>query len=222
MVLAAGTAWSLLVSGYGLCVRCRTPRVVNEAMERRTLLDAGTGVFNSRYLDMRLAEHEDLARRHGDFVSVLWVNLDGFGKVNAGHGYQAGDVVLRTLAGTMARQLRSCDVFGRIGGDDFLAVLPQTDRRQAHIPAERLRVSVEECVCQAEGGKVVDSLHVSIGVAAYPVNGETMHDVVQAAGRALRQAKDAGGNTVVSAEDFIHSDSRADAIIRKVRSQPNA
>ncbi|MGD2174485.1 MAG: GGDEF domain-containing protein, partial [Candidatus Brocadiaceae bacterium] len=137
-------------------------------------------------------------------------------------GHPVGNIVLEQVAGTMAQRVRSCDVLGRVGGDEFLAVLPQTDRREAYVLAERLREAVEGYVLEIEDGHVIDFIRVSIGVAAYPVNGETMENVVTAADNAVYQSKDEGGNRVSLADEFITSDLVGRRIVDAVRGEEAA
>ena len=103
--------------------------------------------------------------------------------------------------------------------DEFLAILPHTDRREAYVLAERLREGVQDYVLTIEDGRVVDTVHASIGVAAYPVNGETMDNVITAADNAVYVAKEQGGNRVVMADDYITSDVVAKDIVDAIRGE---
>jgi len=212
--------WSLLVTAYGFYSQTRVSEDMKSTLRQKTFIDEVTGVFNYRYLDLRLAEEAERTRRHGGLTALLYLDLDGFKQVNDQFGHQVGNVVLEQIATAMSQRVRSCDVFGRIGGDEFLAILPQTDRREAYILAERLREAVENYVLQIEDGYVIDFVRVSIGVAAYPVNGETMDNVITAADNAVYESKDQGGNRVSMADEFITSDTVAGRIVDRVREEP--
>ena len=211
--------WSLVVTAYGFYSQVCVSEKMKEALRQKTFLDEVTGVFNYRYLDLRLAEEAERTRRHGGFTAVLYLDLDGFKQVNDRYGHQVGNVVLEQIATMMAQKVRSCDVFGRIGGDEFLAILPQTDRREAYVLAGRLREAIENYVLEIGGERVVDFIRVSIGVAAYPVNGETMDNVITAADNAVYEAKEEGGNKVSMAGQFISSDLAGEHIIQSVRGE---
>jgi diguanylate cyclase (GGDEF)-like protein len=211
--------WSLVVTAYGFYSQVCVSEKMKEALRQKTFVDEVTGVFNYRYLDIRLAEEAERTRRHGGFTAVLYLDLDGFKQVNDRYGHQVGNIVLEQLAMLMAHKVRSCDVFGRIGGDEFLVILPQTDRREAYVLAERLREAVENYVLEIGGERVVDFVRVSVGTAAYPVNGETMDNVITAADNAVYEAKERGGNKVALAGEFISSDVVGEKIIESVRGE---
>ncbi len=202
--------WSLVVTAYVFYSQYCLSDSVKERLRRKSYLDEVTQVFNYRYLDLRLSEEAERTRRHGGLTAVLYLDLDGFKEVNDRFGHQVGNVVLEELATAMARQVRSCDVFGRIGGDEFLAILPQTDRREAYVLAERLRDVVENYRLELAEGRIVDFVRASVGVAAFPVNGETMENVITAADNAVYESKDEGGNRVTLAGEFISAPSPAE------------
>ena len=209
--------WSLVVTAYGFHAQLCVSENMKESLRHRTFIDEVTGVYNYRYLDRRLAEETERTRRHGGLTAVLYMDLDGFKKVNDQFGHQVGNIVLEQLATTMSRKMRSCDVFGRIGGDEFLAILPQTDRREAYVLAERLRETVENYALAVEKGRIVDFLRLSVGVAAFPVNGENMDNVITAADNAVYECKSRGGNRVTMAGQFVATDTAADSFVERVR-----
>jgi diguanylate cyclase (GGDEF)-like protein len=147
--------WSLIVTGYCFYSQVCISQKTRDALRQKTFVDEVTGVFNYRFLDIRLAEEAERTRRHGGFTAILYMDLDGFKQVNDRFGHQLGNVVLAELAALLAQKVRSCDVFGRIGGDEFLAILPQTDRREAYILAERLREAVADYVLEGEEDTII-------------------------------------------------------------------
>ena len=211
--------WSVVVSAYGFYSQATVTDKVSSMLRRKTFQDEVTGVFNYRYLDMRLAEEAERTRRHGGLTAVLYVDLDNFKRVNDTYGHQIGNIVLKQIATIMSQKVRLCDVFGRIGGDEFLAILPHTDRREAGVLADRLCKAIECYSLEMGKEDAVDFVRVSIGIAAFPVNGETMENVVTAADKAVYEAKSKGGNQVCVAGDFVASDPWADQIIQSVRGE---
>ncbi len=209
--------WSLVVTGYGYHAQVTVGERMKDILRHKSFVDEVTGVFNYRYLDLRLTEEAERTRRHGGFTAVLYLDLDGFKRVNDRFGHQVGNAVLEEIATKMAQQVRSCDVFGRVGGDEFLAVLPQTDRREAYVLAERLRETVQNYSMEAGDERVIDFLRASIGIAAFPVNGDTMDNVITAADNAVYEAKEGGGNRAAMADEFISSDLAGKRIMQSVR-----
>jgi diguanylate cyclase (GGDEF)-like protein len=195
---------------------------MKEVLRHKTFIDEVTGVFNYRYLDLRLAEEAERTRRHGGFTALLYLDLDGFKQVNDRFGHQVGNIVLEELGTAMSQSMRSCDVFGRIGGDEFLAVLPQTDRREAYVLAERIRQKVSDYSLEVGNAQQVDSLTASIGIAAFPVNGESMDNVITAADNAVYAAKQQGGDRVAMADEFVSSDVLGEDIMESVRGEEGA
>jgi len=211
--------WSMVVTAYAFYSYVQLSQRMRDGFRQRGFIDEITGVFNYRYLELRLAEEGERTRRHGGFTAVLYLDLDHFKEVNDRYGHQVGNLVLQQIANLMLQQVRSCDVFGRIGGDEFLAVLPQTDRREAYVLAERLRRAVENYRLEIGNRVTVDFIRVSIGIAAYPINGETMDNVVTAADKAVYESKEQGGNRVSVAGEFIAAESAGGDILAGLRQE---
>jgi len=211
------TLWSLMGIIYSFYGLSGATIKAKEYFRRRSLVDQITGVFNYRYLELRLSEEEERTSRYGGLTTVLYVDLDQFKPVNDRFGHQVGDTVLGDIASAMAARVRVCDVFGRMGGDEFLAVLPQTDRRQAEILAERLRQAVADYQLDLADGQRIDFVRASIGIAAYPINGESMRDVIAAADAAVYEAKRRGGDTVCMAEEFVGTQDSEESFVAEVR-----
>ena len=209
--------WTIVVMMYAFQRLYSVSSEVKGMLRHQSFQDQVTEVFNYRYLHLRLSEEHERTSRYGGFTSVLYVDLDKFKPVNDQFGHQTGNQVLKEVAAAMSDSMRSCDVLGRVGGDEFLVVLPQTDRRQATVLADRLRRAVESYVLDLGEGGQVDGVCASIGVAAYPVNGDTMDDVLTAADSAVYDAKEQGGNTVCVAERFVSSETHARELIEGVR-----
>lgn len=163
--------------------------------------DELTGLPNRRAL---LAHAEDSlvrARRTGDPVAVLMVDVDHFKRINDGHGHAVGDAVLRHLAQVLPAGLRGQDRLGRLGGEEFLAVLPGTSLAQARQVAERMRSSVAATPLGQPAGAL--AFTVSIGVAVSGAAAEPFDSLLQRADAALYRAKDGGRNAVV-ADEALH------------------
>jgi diguanylate cyclase (GGDEF) domain len=114
----------------------------HERLKHIGLIDALTGVHNRRYFDRRLTEEVERVQRSGQPLTCLFLDVDHFKKVNDVHGHQVGDRVLQEVAARVKAQLRLSDALGRYGGEEFSALLVQTDLEQATDIAERIRASI--------------------------------------------------------------------------------
>lgn len=179
-----------LAEAIGVCERQR--RLAEEAET-----DALTGVGNRRRASRALAAALNRARRYGEPVAVLLVDLDHFKQVNDQLGHEAGDVLLGRIGALLASEARSYDTVARIGGDEFVVVCPTTDTFGARAMAERLRRLVREtgAAVLPEGEEVT----VSIGIAVYPLAGDTPEELLRAADAALYEVKRAGRDGVAHA-----------------------
>ncbi|HUA74094.1 MAG TPA: sensor domain-containing diguanylate cyclase [Solirubrobacteraceae bacterium] len=160
-------------------------RALSERMERTAQTDSLTGLFNRRALTEQMTRAAARARRHDEPLSVLMIDLDRFKQTNDGFGHEAGDQVLCTIADCLHEVLRTGDIFGRWGGDEFLVVLPKTDAEGALATAERLRRAASEIELAEIGLRdgVPLSVGTATGVHANP------HDLVREADLALYEAK---------------------------------
>ncbi|WP_290650440.1 GGDEF domain-containing protein [Aquisalimonas sp.] len=166
----------------------------NEA-KRLSLTDPLTGLPNRRSFDQLMQHHAKLARRHGDSLTILLMDLDRFKAINDRHGHQHGDQVLRDVAAVLTERVRAGDVLSRWGGEEFTVLAPKTGHAEGVKLAERLRLAIE-AIPHAEGHLPVT---ISIGVAERR-NEESTEDFLARADAALYQAKDMGRNRTISAE----------------------
>ena len=170
---------------------------MSENLERLAITDDLTQVFNYRYLKSALRREVKRATRFKQPLSVLMVDVDNLKHYNDRNGHLRGSHLLREIAQLFAKQVRSWDLVAKYGGDEFTVILPQTDRTGASTVAERLRAAVEEHVFPlAPPG----SITVSLGIANYPEDGDSVTGLIEAADRALYLAKRNGRNRVVGSE----------------------
>ena len=127
--------------------------LVGQSRRLETMLheDPLTGLFNRRYVLTRLAGLISGARRHGRPLSVAMVDIDHFKLLNDEYGHDAGDAALVAITSALRERLRAEDELGRLGGEEFLALLPDAGRRAAAVVAESLRASVEEARARIAG-----------------------------------------------------------------------
>ena len=171
---------------------------LNQAYEKLandSKTDFLTGLNNFRQYDESLNACYSKAAKHGQSLSILFIDIDNFKRVNDTYGHLAGDQILRTLAAQMLTACRSSDIVCRRGGEEFTIILPQCNLDKACITAERIRKSVAEKQHTLPTGETV-TITVSIGVSCYPETSTHEQDIIDQADTALYQAKHSGKNTI--------------------------
>jgi two-component system cell cycle response regulator len=163
-------------------------------LEQLVFNDELTGLWNRRFLQRRLGAELHAARRHGHGLSVAMVDVDHFKAVNDGHGHQVGDETLVVVAQRLTQAVRTDDVVGRWGGEEFLAILPRIDADGAHAVAERIR----RTVAAVPMGDAQITVTVSVGCATL-ADEPSAEVFLRRADDALYAAKRAGRNAVVVA-----------------------
>jgi diguanylate cyclase (GGDEF)-like protein len=166
----------------------------NEELEHLAITDALTGLFNRRHLIAVLTRETLRARRHETHFAVLMLDVDQFKRYNDTFGHQAGDDVLVRVAVVLGQTVREgVDVAGRYGGEEFLVLLPETRIDEGERAAERIRSFIEN---EFWGPDEPRQVTISIGVAAYPGDGETPETLIASADAAMYRAKQRGRNRV--------------------------
>jgi len=190
-------AFSCVVLSLGQlqCLR-RMRHDTREKIEMMTFVDELTGVYNYRYLDQRLTEELQRAKRHGAPLSLIYLDFDSFKLVNDTFGHETGNTVLQRVAQTARQSARGEDFVGRLGGDEFVIVLPQTDSAGALIAAERIKKKLDALELVTNTGERLDFITFSMGIASYPASAETKDELLRAADEAMYRAKKAGGDRV--------------------------
>lgn len=173
-------------------------RAANDRLKRLASADPLTGLLNRRGLEDAVATEVARARRTGGPLSAVLLDLDDFKRVNDTLGHAAGDVVLREVAARLRDSLRPTDVLARVGGDEFLALLPDTRRAEATAVAERLRLAASDATSRV-GGKA--PVGASLGIAAVPLGAPSIEDLLVVTQQALRQSKQEGKNRVSGGGD---------------------
>jgi diguanylate cyclase (GGDEF)-like protein len=162
-------------------------------------IDGLTGIFNKGFLTRRLSESVQAAREGGGVLSVLLCDIDNFKHFNDRNGHQAGDRLLRSLAGLVQSNIRRGTLFGRFGGEEFLLVLPGTPKDKALAAAYNLRRLIAEHPFEFAGHQPLGCVSVSGGVATFPEDGLDSAALLKAADEALYGAKRSGRNRILPA-----------------------
>ena len=173
----------------------RRLEVQTELLSKLAAFDDLTGAYNRRSMFHNLEAELSRCRRYGRSVSVLMVDIDHFKRVNDSHGHLIGDQALRWIVTTMQSELRAMDILCRYGGEEFCAILPETNNAGAIRAAERLRTAVERSRFKHEDVEL--SLTISVGGASWSnAAGNEVPDLLAKADESLLEAKRAGRNAV--------------------------
>ncbi|VVD72335.1 diguanylate cyclase [Pandoraea fibrosis] len=204
-VIEFGGLFLLLNAGFvgaSMLLAAQLRRRLRAERELRLLArtDGLTGLSNRRSLDRILANEWRRMRRSGRAMAVAFVDIDWFKRYNDTHGHQAGDAALAAVAGAIAAALqRPSDAAGRYGGEEFIAVMPDTDTLGAQKVAESIRLAVDRLNLE-HASSDFGHVTVSVGVACRSPQGkETVDVLVKAADEALYRAKATGRNRVIVA-----------------------
>ncbi|GGI80187.1 sensor domain-containing diguanylate cyclase [Shewanella gelidii] len=168
---------------------------LQERLESQAARDELTGVFNRRICRETLEQQVMTSRITGDDFAILLIDIDHFKEVNDEYGHEVGDKVLQAFVSNAQKYLRTEDVLFRWGGEEFLALLPKINAESAYIVASKLRHNIEIENVQLENGELIN-LTVSIGVAGYPLHGDSQKRLFQNADLAMYRAKANGRNRV--------------------------
>ena len=175
-------------------------KIANAELTRLATTDFLTGVWNRRRF-MELGEAEVArVRRSGRCFGAVMMDVDHFKAVNDTYGHDAGDNVLRALAEACIDRLRNVDIVGRMGGEEFALILPETDPQGAKLTVERLREYLGELTIPVDSGTL--NVTVSAGVTTVQDPKDSIEAALKRADAALYKAKDSGRNRIVAYEEM--------------------
>ncbi|WP_144392186.1 GGDEF domain-containing protein [Pleionea sediminis] len=163
-----------------------------EQLYQKATIDGLTKIFNRQHTYQLATKTLEKTIRYQEHLCLLLLDIDHFKAVNDTYGHQVGDDVLTKLASILKEQVRKADILGRVGGEEFLIVLPEIAQDEALIFAERIRKCVKQADWSSLGLK--DKLTISIGLACYKHN--SLEELIKHADKALYQAKNDGRDQV--------------------------
>ncbi|OGS17838.1 MAG: hypothetical protein A2219_00070 [Elusimicrobia bacterium RIFOXYA2_FULL_50_26] len=173
----------------------------NRRLKTLTLTDSHTGLYNHRFLADVLVAQFAYAKRESRPFSVLMLDIDYFKSINDVYGHQFGDIVLKQFADILKKIVRRTSVLIRYGGEEFVIVLPDTNRAEALQAAHRLLEEVSIHTFGRDNNRI--KLKISVAAAAYPEDHAVKEsDILELADQALSKAKELGGNRVYSTLDL--------------------
>ncbi|MGC5326912.1 sensor domain-containing diguanylate cyclase [Brevibacillus sp. SYSU BS000544] len=182
----------------------------NELLQQLSTIDGLTGVSNRRTFDEKITIEWNRSLRHSSPLSLIMMDIDFFKAYNDTYGHQGGDECLKIVASTIKNSVeRSADIVCRYGGEEFVAILPDTDEPGAKQVAENIRAAIEALEIPHIGSKIASYVTLSLGTATMvPIINAQPSDLVEAADKALYHAKQRGRNQVRSYESTFHDESQ--------------
>lgn len=166
-----------------------------EEIRREAVRDPLTGAFNYRYFHERLNEEIKRSDRASSPFSLILLDFDNFKTLNDIHGHSFGDQALKSIASSILSVLRGSDVFARCGGDEFIVLLPDTDKEKALIVAERLLSAIQNTRFAVQELSLT-ILTASIGVVTYPFDGDSAEELLHRVDEEMFRAKRMGGDQI--------------------------
>jgi diguanylate cyclase (GGDEF)-like protein len=171
-------------------------------LESQSIRDSLTGLFNRHFMQISLERELSRAARRKQMLAVFMLDLDHFKKFNDRYGHAAGDMALKAVADIFRANIRTEDIACRYGGEEFTIILPDMTAKVAADRAESIRRALEALRLPLEG-EILGDFTVSIGVAAYPTDGEAADILLRRADMALYRAKRLGRNQVAEYEAVL-------------------
>ncbi|OGT34716.1 MAG: hypothetical protein A2W28_08605 [Gammaproteobacteria bacterium RBG_16_51_14] len=168
--------------------------------QRLSETDEMTGLLNRRGFKAVLERNARISERYLRSYSVLMIDADNLKQVNDKFGHESGDRLIKMVCNTIKDCMRAADVLARYGGDEFIALLPETNCEQSKEIGERARVAVAKASLSIQHERV--SCTVSIGIASFPEDGENAQALLDKADNALYQSKSHGGNRVTLSSEI--------------------
>ncbi|MBI5681580.1 MAG: diguanylate cyclase [Deltaproteobacteria bacterium] len=166
-----------------------------DKVNKMAVTDPLTQIPNRRSLDLRLIHEINRVKRYGGSLSIVFIDLDHFKKINDTYGHSVGDEVLIAFASLLQNHLRETDYAGRYGGEEFTIILPGTDRKGARIVAERIRIEMKEKAFMDKKKSICLKVTASFGITEYK-DGDDGKTILERADSALYQAKETGRDRI--------------------------
>lgn len=157
--------------------------------------DKLTNAYNRQYFDRRLEEELDRASRYDHQLSIIYLDLDFFKKVNDQHGHKIGDSVLVDFAKISHGAIRDSDIFARFGGEEFIILVQMANKNAAYALYERIKVAIDRHDFEA-----VKGITFSAGISEFRGKEDSIENLLERADKALYKAKESGRNQAVLAE----------------------
>jgi len=174
---------------------------LNTGLEQLAMTDYLTNLYNRRYFMQRGTEEFKRARRNNHPLSLLMLDIDEFKKVNDTYGHEAGDMALQQVAAALKSSLREIDILGRMGGEEFAVLLPNTSLYEAALSAKRIKQIIASTLFEVPGALLTITISVGVSVITDEMSG--IDDILRNADVALYHAKNSGRNRVMKYKKLL-------------------
>ncbi len=188
----------LAVAAGGRVALSLASLLLRETLRTQSIRDALTGLYNRRFMEHALDRELQRAKRRNHSLVVVFLDLDHFKRFNDAHGHEAGDTVLRSMAGLFQKHFRGDDVVCRYGGEEFAFILPESSSKDAAKRVEDLRQAAKSHEITYKE-QVMDAVTFSVGIAGYPENGLAAEELLRTADSCLYESKANGRDCVTVA-----------------------
>lgn len=207
ILIGLNIAFSLILLGIIFLLTSKAARKLSKAysmIEKLSIKDELTQLYNRRYFYTRLDEEISRADRYGNQISIVMIDIDHFKQVNDVYGHQAGDSVLKDIAYIVKSNSRKVNIAARYGGEEFVVILQETDKNHACLFAEKIRKLIENHGTDISSGKTI-KVTASFGVSSLGMINkdiiEKSRQIIKLADDALYKAKKSGRNQVAVFSD---------------------
>ena len=177
-------------------------KAANEKLEMLSNTDGMTGLNNFRYFKGQLVIEHARASRYADKYAIVFCDIDHFKHYNDRNGHPAGDDLLRHMAGVVRKCVRATDMPARYGGEEFVVLCPGVGLEGAQVLADRIRAAVAGADFPHAKAQPAGALTVSVGVSAFPADGSTAEQVLEASDQAMYFSKTHGRNRVTTTDQL--------------------
>jgi diguanylate cyclase (GGDEF)-like protein len=185
---------SLLESYLGTSASVLSNLQLLQTMREQANIDPLTGLYNRRFCKDYARKLMAMARRKDTPLGFIMLDLDHFKNINDAYGHEVGDRVLKQFAKTVTQSMRETNLTARLGGEEFVILLPDTGAKACRVVAERIRNAVARMSMPQVKDKQLPPITVSLGIAVYPEHGGSLEEMLQTSDRALYESKRAGRN----------------------------
>jgi diguanylate cyclase (GGDEF)-like protein len=185
---------SLLESYLGTSASVLSNLQLLQTMREQANIDPLTGLYNRRFCKDYARKLMAMARRKDTPLGFIMLDLDHFKSINDAYGHEVGDRVLKQFAKTVTQSMRETNLTARLGGEEFVILLPDTGAKACQVVAERIRNAVARMSMPQVKDKQLPPITVSLGIAVYPEHGGSLEEMLQTSDRALYESKRAGRN----------------------------
>lgn len=173
----------------------------NPPLELQVITDDLTGLYNRRYLNIKLREETERSERQKTRFGLIMLDLDHFKEVNDNYGHDEGDQALLWIADILCRSVRKCDFVIRFAGDEFFLILPGAGIKESRVIARRIYANIEHNPFRGSRGQVTVPVGISGGIAIFPDDAASVSDLMKASDRGLYLAKEQGRGKTCLASD---------------------